>query len=179
MPDLRQTRKKLKIAMMAMAAVDVLALLAYFSPLIGSPESHRQQMNQLETELRTKTREVEPLRNLPQKVVLAHRQITEFYKDRLPAQSSQIAAEFGKLAAAENVTIDAAKYTEKDIGGGLQSVLMEANLAGNYVALAKFINSLERDQMFFIIKSLQLGGQQQGPVKLEMKLETYLKAGQS
>ncbi len=31
--------------------------------------------------------------------------------------------------------------------------------------------------MFFIINSVTLGGQQQGPVKLSMKLETYLKAG--
>jgi hypothetical protein len=54
---------------------------------------------------------------------------------------------------------------------------MEAEFAGNYVALAKFINSLERDQVFFIINSVTLGGQQQGPVKLGVKLETYLKAG--
>ena len=30
--------------------------------------------------------------------------------------------------------------------------------------------------MFFIIDSVNLGGEQQGPVKLNMKLETYLKA---
>jgi hypothetical protein len=54
---------------------------------------------------------------------------------------------------------------------------MEAALAGNYTSLARFINALERDQMFFIIDSVTLGGQEQGPVKLNMKLETYLKAG--
>jgi hypothetical protein len=31
--------------------------------------------------------------------------------------------------------------------------------------------------MFFIINSISLGAQQQGPVKLGVKLETYLKAG--
>jgi hypothetical protein len=61
--------------------------------------------------------------------------------------------------------------------GGLQPVEMEAVLAGNYTALAKFINALERDQMFFIINSVTLGGNPQGPVNLTMKLETYLKAG--
>ena len=54
---------------------------------------------------------------------------------------------------------------------------MEADLAGNYVALARFINALERDETFFIINSVTLGGEQTGPVKLQMKLETYLKAG--
>ena len=59
----------------------------------------------------------------------------------------------------------------------LQRVEMEADLAGNYTSLAKFINALERDEMFFIINSVTLGGQPQGPVKLNVKLETYLKAG--
>jgi type IV pilus assembly protein PilO len=54
---------------------------------------------------------------------------------------------------------------------------MEATLAGSYVSLAKFINALERDDMFFIISSIELGGEQQGPIKLQMKLVTYLKAG--
>ena len=58
-------------------------------------------------------------------------------------------------------------------------VEMEANLSGNYVSLAKFINALERDDMLFIISSVTLGGEQNGPIKLDMKLETYLKAGTS
>jgi type IV pilus assembly protein PilO len=48
---------------------------------------------------------------------------------------------------------------------------------GNYTALAHFINALERDDMFFIINSVTLGGEPQGSVKLTMKLQAYLKAG--
>jgi type IV pilus assembly protein PilO len=59
----------------------------------------------------------------------------------------------------------------------LYPVEMEATLSGNYVALAKFINALERDNMFFLIGGITLGGDQKGPIKLQMKLETYLKAG--
>jgi type IV pilus assembly protein PilO len=178
MPDLRQTRKKLKIAMGVMAGVDVLLLAVYVSPLIGSADSRRQQMNLLQTELMTKTRQVEPLKNLPQKVVLANKQIAEFYKERFPSQSSQIATELGKLAVAEGITLDRVKYKELEAGeGALRPMEMEADLAGNYVALAKFINALERDQMFFTINSITLGGEAQGPVRLGMKLETYLKVG--
>ncbi len=61
--------------------------------------------------------------------------------------------------------------------GGLQRMEIEADLAGNYSSLAHFINALERDDTFFIINSVTLGGQPQGPVKLSVKLETYLKAG--
>jgi type IV pilus assembly protein PilO len=177
MPDLRQTRKNLKTALAVMAVVDVLALVVFISPLVGSADSRRQEINRLQTELNTKTRQVLPLQNLPQKVILANQQITDFYKKRFPAQDSQIVTEFGKLAAANGITIEQAKYKVKEVGpGGLQPVEMDADLAGNYIALAKFINGLERDEVFFLINSITLGGEAQGPVKLNVKLEAYLKA---
>jgi type IV pilus assembly protein PilO len=178
MPDLRQTRKNLTTALVIMAGVDLLAAVVYFSPLVGSAETRQQEMRQLQTELNLKTRQVAPLQNLPQKVALASNQINDFYKQRIPSQNSQIIAEFGKLAAANGVTIEQGNYKVKEEGPGkLQPVEMDADLAGNYTSLAKFINALERDQTFFIINSVTLGGEQQGPVKLNVKLETYLRAG--
>lgn len=178
MPDLRRTRKNLKTVIAIMAGVDLLAAVVYFSPLVGSAESRRMELNQLQTELNTKTRQVAPLKDLPQKVVLASHQINDFYKRRFPSQSSQIVTEFGKIAAANGVAIEQVKYKlDEAETGGLQPEEIEASLAGNYTSLARFINALERDEMFFIIDSVTLGGQPQGSVKLSMKVETYLKAG--
>jgi len=178
MPDLRRTRKDLKTALAIMAGIDLLAAVVYFSPLVGSAERRRQEMNMLQAELITKTRQVAPLKDLPQKVVLASHQITDFYKKRFPSHESQILTELGKLASANAVTIGQEKYKVKDAeAGGLEPVEIEADFAGSYTSLARFINALERDEMFFIINSINLGGQQQGPVKLGVKLETYLKAG--
>jgi len=178
MPDLRRTRKNLKTALAVMVGVDLLAAIIYFSPLVGSAETRRQEMTTLQTELITKTREVAPLKDLPKKVVVAGHQITDFYKKRFPTQESQILTEFGKVAAANGVKIDQGKYKLKEAEvGGLEPIEMEWNLAGNYSSLAHFINALERDDMFFIIESVTLGGQPQGVVRLDMKVETYLKAG--
>jgi type IV pilus assembly protein PilO len=178
MPDLRRTRKNLKTALAIMLGVDLLAAVVYFSPLVGSAETRRMDMNQLQAELTTKTRQVAPLKDLPQKVALASHQIADFYKKRFPSENSQIVTEFGKVAGANGVAIEQVKYTGKEPGeGGLQPVEVEADLSGNYTSIARFINALERDDMFFIIDSVTLGGQPRGPVKLNMKLETYLKAG--
>jgi type IV pilus assembly protein PilO len=177
MPDLRKRRKQLKTALAAMLGVDLLAGMVYFSPLVGSMETRRQELNQLQVELNTKTRQVAPLKNLPHKVVLANQEISDFYKRRFPAQSFEIQAELGKIEAQSGVKIEQARYKAKEEGPGrLIPVEIEADLAGNYGSLARFINGLERDQMFFIINSVTLGGQPQGPVKLNMKLEAYLKA---
>ena len=178
MPDLRRTRKGLTTAIAVMAAIDLFAGLLYFSPLIGSPESRRQELNRLQVELMTKTRQVAPLKDLPHRIVIANQEIKDFYKNRFPTQNSQIATEFGKLAAANGVRIEQGRFKPEDTTTeGLQRWEMEYDLVGSYSSLAKFINALERDEMFFIINSVTLGGEPQGPVKLAVKLEAYLKAG--
>jgi type IV pilus assembly protein PilO len=178
MPDLRQTRKSIKTALAIMAGLDVLALVIYISPLIGSAEGRRLEINQLQTELNTKTKQVAPLKDLPQKVQLASRQIADFYRRRIPSEQSQIVEELGKVQSATGVTIEEVKYKPAEHPeGNLQPEEMEADLVGSYSALARFINALERDDMFFVIDSVRLDGAQQGPVKLKVKLEAFLKAG--
>jgi len=178
MADLRKTRKSIQTALFIILGVDVLASIAFFSPLVGSAESRLLEMHTLQAELTTKTRQVEPLKDLPHKVVLARQQISDFYTKRFPGQNSQIASELGKVAGADGIVIEQVQYKPSDSGpGGLQPIEIEADLSGNYRSLAHFVNALERDNTFFIISSVGLAGEQTGPVKLKMKLETYLKAG--
>ena len=59
----------------------------------------------------------------------------------------------------------------------MRRVEIEADLAGDYLQLVRFINALERDHLFFLVDSVVLGGEQGGVVKLQLKLETYLKTG--
>jgi type IV pilus assembly protein PilO len=163
-----------------MGGLDLLATALYFSPLIGSAETRGQELNRLQTELTLKTRQVAPLKDLPKKVVLANQQISDFYKQRFPGQNSQIATELGKLAAANGVRIEQERYKSEETAAtlaGLEPLELDADLAGNYTSLAKFINAVERDEMFFIIDSVTLGNDPQGPVKLTLKMETYLKVG--
>jgi Tfp pilus assembly protein PilO len=185
MSDLRQTRKQIKTALVVMGVIDLLALVIYISPLVGSTERRRQEIGQLQAELILKTKQVAPLADLPQKVQLANQQIADFYKRRIPEQNVQIYSELGKLTSENGVTIDGIKYKVKEDRGGeekqdrtanLIPADVEIDLAGNYSALAKFINALERDDMLFIIDSVTLGGEPSGPVKLNMKLEAFLKA---
>jgi len=178
MPDLRDTRRKVKIALAAMAVADVVLIGIYFSPLIGTQSSRRARLDQYWRELQIKTRAVEPLLGLDKKIPAAHKQIDEFYKTRLPAQDSAISADIVQLASQSGIKIASVKYDMKDPEVlGLQRVQIEADLAGGYLQLVRFINSLERDQMFFLVDSVALGGEQGGIVRLQLKMETYLKTG--
>ena len=178
MPDLRDTRRKVKIALATLVAVDLAAVIIYFSPLVGSELSRKEQMQQLWKELQVKTREVEPLRGLDKKIPLARKEIDNFYAQRLPSQDSAISEDIGKLASQTGVKIASIKYTFKDPETvGVRPVEVEADLAGDYLQLVSFINSLERDQLFFLVESVALGGEQAGVVRLQLKVETYLKVG--
>lgn len=180
MPDLRETRQKVKIVLASMALVDVAAILIYFSPLIGSETTRQAHMQQLWQELQQKTHEVVPLRGLDKKIPVAKEQIDDFYKNRFPAQDSDISVSLGKLATENGVKIGSFKYSMKDPETlGLRRVEIEADLAGDYLQLMRFINSLERAQTFFLINSIELAGEQNGIVRLQMKMETYLRTGES
>jgi len=172
MPDVRDVRTKVKIAIAALLAVDIVAGLVLLSPLVGSERSRREQLDQLWRELQQKTREAEPLRDVDQKIVTARRQIDDFYKNRLPAQDSAISEELGKVAGQNKVHIGQIRYQSKDNDVvGLRPVEIQAEFSGDYLQLVRFINALERDRLFFIIDSVELGGEQGGLVKLQLKLK--------
>ncbi|MBZ5719469.1 MAG: hypothetical protein LAO03_03725 [Acidobacteriia bacterium] len=176
MPELRDTRHKLKIAIAALLLVDVAAAAVLFSPLVGSERSRREQLAALWKDLRLKTRQVEPLRGLDKKIVTADQQINTFYKDRIAEHDSEISVELGKLASQSGVGFSEVKYKLHDPEPvGLRRVEIDTELSGDYLHLVRFINALERDRIFFIIDSVELGGEQGGVVKLQMKMETYLK----
>ena len=75
MPDFSKSRRKLKIAIGAMLAADVIAAAVLFSPLVGSTESRSFQINELRAQLTKKNHEVAPLRGMDKKIVLAKDQI--------------------------------------------------------------------------------------------------------
>ena len=139
--------------------------------------SRREQLDQLWLELQRKTHEAEPLKDVDKKIALASHQIDDFYKTRLPAQDSAIYEELGKVAKQNGVRIGQIRSKAKDTDPiGLRPVEIDADFSGDYLQLVRFINALERDPVFFIINSVELGGEQAGVVRLQLKLETYQKA---
>ncbi len=176
MPDLRNTRRKLKIAIAAMVLADAVAVAVLFSPLVGSAESRRLQMLQLAAELTKKTHEVEPLHGMPAKLLLAKDQIGDFYKDRFAEKDSELATELGKLAQENGIKIQSARYKEEDPEtSGIVPVMIDGSFSGDYLQLVRFINTLERSKMFFTVDGVDLAGEGTGQVRLQIGLHSYLR----
>src|SRR5271163_759497 len=157
MPDLGNSRRKLKIAIGAMLAVDLIAAAVLFSPLVGSEDSRRLQLSQLRIELQRKTHDLEPLHDIDKKIVTAKGQISGFYKDRFAAKDSDLLNELGKLAPENGVRMQQARYKEEDAEtSGVIPVEIEGSFSGDYLQLVRFINTLERSKMFFDVDSVDL-----------------------
>lgn len=178
MTDLQNARRKLKIAIGVMLAIDLAAAAVLFSPLVGSAESRRFERNSLAAELTRKNREVQPLRGMDKKIDLAKKEIPAFYSERFAKRSSDIAEELGKIATQNGIKIQQAKYKQEDAEtSGIIPMEIEANFAGDYLQLVRFINSLERSKLFITVDGVDLASEGAGPVKLQVTMHSYMRAG--
>ncbi|MGD0442556.1 MAG: hypothetical protein ABSA39_01345 [Edaphobacter sp.] len=129
-----------------------------------------------------KTAEIarQPLEGLDEKLAQATKDADKFSKQRLPYAYSEFLAELGAQAKKQNLKLTRAQYAESPemdgTPGALTEVRVDAGLNGDYRSLALFINALERDKMFFLIRAVTLTGQQSGTVGLRLGLTTYLRA---
>ena len=119
----------------------------------------------------------QPLEGLDEKLTQATKDSDRFSLQRLPFADSEVAGELGALAKKQGVKLTRVQYAHKAVmtgtAGALTETAMDASLNGDYRPLVLFINSLERDKMFFLINAVTLTGQQSGMVGLRLRLTTY------
>jgi Type II secretion system (T2SS), protein M subtype b len=174
MPDLKRTRIRLTIAIAGLILIDAVCVVMLLTPFAGRESLRQDEMRDLWVNL--KSRESAPWRGLDKKIPRARQDLATFYRDRFPSGYSAISTDLDRIASHSGVKISSEKYTQKDSDlQNLQLVEVETEVSGDYLQLVKFINTVERNQLFFIIDNMELAGEQSGPVKLRMKLQTYLR----
>jgi type IV pilus assembly protein PilO len=130
-----------------------------------------------QVELKALELEAVPLRGLDQRVEKSRRQLDDFLAKRIPPNYSSIDARIGDLQVASGVRLSRVQYTQGAPAAGLTEISMDAGISGDYPAIMRFINSIERDQTFFIIRAMSLTSQQGGQVNLHLRVSTWLRPG--
>ncbi len=178
MSSVREVRRWLIVAIVVLVVLDIAALALLFSPAGRSRAARETERDNLQREYQAKAHELAPVRDMDKKLADARKQIADFYAARVPGRYSDISNELGKLATENRVEISAIRYDEKDTEvTGLSRIGISALVTGDYASQMKFINSLERDKTFFLITGINLGGGEGGQVRLDLHIETFLKAG--
>jgi Tfp pilus assembly protein PilO len=117
-----------------------------------------------------------PLRGLDGRVVESREQMKQFYARRIPANYSTIASRIGELQVRSGVRLSRVLYTQGAPSGDLTEISMDAGISGDYPQIMRFVNGLERDQTFFVIRAMALTGQQGGMVNLRLRVSTWMRA---
>lgn len=119
--------------------------------------------------------ETAPLRGLDKRLEKSRAEMDAFYLKRIPPNYSTISSRVDELGVASNVRLTRAQYTQGAPGADLTEIDMDASITGDYPAIMHFVNSLERDPIFFVIRAMNLTGEQGGQVSLRMQVATWLR----
>lgn len=116
-----------------------------------------------------------PLRGLDKRVDATRTRIDGFYTDRIPASYSLVATRISELELHSGVRLSRIQYTQGAPGIDLTEISMDAAVTGDYAQIMHFVNGLERDQLFFVIRAMTLNSQQSGTVNLRLRVSTWLR----
>ncbi len=126
-------------------------------------------------QVRTLELQTEPLRGIDGRVEQTREQIDKFQQKRIPPNYSSIDERINELEVASGVHLTRVQYTQRPPGSGLTEITIDTNLSGDYPAIMRFVNRIERDPIFFVIRAMSFTGQQGGLVSLRMELSTWLR----
>jgi type IV pilus assembly protein PilO len=119
--------------------------------------------------------ETAPLRGLDKRLDKSRTAMDAFYLKRIPPNYSSISSRIDELGVNSGVRLTREQYTQGAPGSDLTEIDMDASITGEYPAIMHFVNSLERDPIFFVIRAMNLTGQQGGQVSLRMQVATWLR----
>jgi type IV pilus assembly protein PilO len=132
-------------------------------------------MSGKQIQLRAMELQTVPLRGLDKRVEESRAQMQSFYGKRIPSNYSSISGRIGELEVDSGVRITRLQYAQGISGPDLTEILIDSTISGEYPQVMRFINSLERDQTFFLIRAMALAGQQGGQVNLRLSLSTWMR----
>jgi Tfp pilus assembly protein PilO len=166
--------------MITLLAVAVAGLLYYLLLAPGrSPESRREQLQSLEAEQAQLQARVAELRALTVRVQDATKLSQEFAADNFIGRTnafSTMVKNLQDLAVKNEVYPSGITYNmlEGTNELGWNGVEVKLSLAGEYADVVRFINSVEKSNVFWIIRGLTVMGGTESRLRLTLTAETYL-----
>lgn len=143
--------------------------------LVATSTTQADALANKQVELKALDLQTAPLRGMDKRVAQTRDQIKDFYAKRIPANYSSIAARVGELQVKAGVRLSRVQYTQGIPGSRLTEISMDAGISGAYPQIMRFVNALERDQTFFVVRAMSLTGQQGGLVNLRLRFSTWMR----
>jgi Tfp pilus assembly protein PilO len=185
-PAWKEPRLILRAVIFALLAANVAAAVMAFRPFGGSADDLSRQEAALRQQLTGLRSRVAQDKLLVAKMQNARKDTDQFLAKYVTDErvgASTLLGELERIATEAGVKELPVGYTEKDIEGsdGMKMITVTAGCEGNYAALAKFINLLDKSPRFLIIENLATAAPQQNGAALnvQIKIDTFMNHGEA
>jgi hypothetical protein len=163
----------------AVSVLAVVALALSIRVVAGrslSPSIRERSMAERRARLASLQAELVPLRGVSNEIAQTGNEIERFYQNRIPTSYSQVSSSIGAIAIRSGVRLTQIEYSQGEPGTDLTEISMVAGVNGEYPQVIRFVNGVERDQVFFVVRTLSFTGQQDGLVSLRVRMSTWLRS---
>ena len=176
----KDRRVKVRVALGALLAANLVAAVFVFHPLGGSAEDLALALEAKQRDLAQQMKRLDRTRNVVAKVQQARgegdRFLEQYTLNRRSAFSNLI-GEVDKLAVQSGMKPKESSWVLDPVEGSdtLQQLTISANYEGSYGSLCKFINMMDKSSRFLIIQSMQASPLSTGALTVNIKLDTFIR----
>ncbi|MDE3136459.1 MAG: hypothetical protein KGL59_07785 [Acidobacteriota bacterium] len=173
-------KRWVQVALALLLAADAgLAIERWRMNIAASEQQLQLQALRLRTEVAALRVNLDKARSVERGIPQIAGECDRFYDEQLlgPSQGyAALIADLGGIAEKAGLQTSGVRFAQKDSSEhGVTEVDATAIIEGNYDALIRFINGLERSKNFYVLDSLQLASSTKGQVKLNIRLHTYFR----
>lgn len=176
-------QKRLVIGALALLVLADIAFAGYSWQLSSAPRTPQQELvlqNQQLEVLRADIKRGESIRQLTPAI---QRDCDRFEQSLLPVSNgySSVSAELDSIAKKAGAQIEGRGFKQKEIPKrGLQEVNIDLTVNGDYNAVVRFLNGLQRSKNLYEVDGLALASDTQnqganGPIKVSVHMKTYFR----
>ena len=171
----------IRLGLAFLVALNLVAGYFVLRPIGGSPEELRQQATEMRAQIAQQQQGLQQTRALAGKIGIGRDESDKFMaKYFLPRRTAYatIMTELNDIATQAKVTTKESSYAIEQVEGSenLDMMQITANFEGDYNALIRFVNSIDKSSRLLILESLNAAPQQNGQrLNVMLKVDTYVR----
>ncbi|MCL6481584.1 MAG: type 4a pilus biogenesis protein PilO [Firmicutes bacterium] len=145
----------------------------------AQPTALREERDRLAMQFRQLSDDVVRAQAVRSNLPKVAQQCANFFEQQFLDASrgySAVLTDFTRLAQRAGLEIQRIGFRQDSVDKRqLTEVRIEVNVEGDYPALVRFINGLERSEHFYLMNSLALASSTAGRIKLTLEVKTYFR----
>jgi hypothetical protein len=167
-------------SLVSLVIVDAGLGLYLWRTAAAHPQSERAALEQLRARHKQFGNDVARAESIADNLPKVERECNHFYEEQFLSSSkgySAVVEDLGRIAKEAGLPPSTIAFKQQELGKrGVVEVEVTATVAGEYPALVRFVNGLERSEHLYLLDALSLGAEPDKHVKLSLVMKTYFRA---